>query len=384
AQDSARTALLLLWPAAACQILAAIGAAALAVRGKFAVTGLAYVAGTLVAIGLVFVFDGALGIDGVPLALAVGSALTAAFIITRLALLGYRPRLRVAAGPAALRATWHLVVGSVGYIVGQLTFVVSVALAARLGEGMVTVYTYVFFAASLVIGAVAGPIGIVLAAPISATWDRRPESLRPYLLDVTRTGLVLVVPILGLAALIGEDIVNAVLGRALGADAQRTLVLSFLALGGMIVSSSVAPVPTIAVFARGRYAAAALLAALASTIHVGLAVAALQADSLPVLAVASSVTTAIGLVTLLWLVYGRSRLAAVLRLVAVEIAHVVVVGMIVFLPILAVSWAVDSLAWRLPAALVGAGAFVGAVRRWLPEHWKLCRRVVEPLSDASV
>ena len=45
AKESARNALLLLWPAAAFQIVAALSAAALAVRSEFAWPGAAYVAG---------------------------------------------------------------------------------------------------------------------------------------------------------------------------------------------------------------------------------------------------------------------------------------------------------------------------------------------------
>ena len=336
-----------------------------------------------IAIGLIFVFDAGYGIDGAALALTVGSALTAALTLGRLLHVGYRPRLRGFEMRDTLRASWHLVVGSVGYIMGQLTFVVSVALAARLGEGTVTVYTYAFFAALLVIGSVSGPIGIVLAAPISATWDRRPETLRPYLLDVMRAGLVIVLPILGLAALVGEDIVDAILGRALGADAQEDLVISFLALGGVMISSVIAPVPTIAVFARGRYALAAAISTATWVGHLGIAIAALQADSLPVLAAASSATTVASLVALLWIVYGRARLLGMLRLVGAETARVALVAALVFVPLVFVSWAVDSLVVSVLSAVVGALAFVVAVRMLLPEHWRLCERVIGPLLQAG-
>ena len=208
-----------------------------------------------------------------------------------------------------------ITIGSVGFLISQLAYVVSLGFAARMGTGAVTLYTYAFFTASALIAATAGPVTIVLAAPLSETWDRRRESLEPYLLAVFRSGLTLVVPVLATAAIVGRDLVGAVLGSSLDVSDQRTLVLTFLALSGTIVSSMAAPVPTLAAFAEARYVQLAVISAASMVLHAVLSFVGYRSGHLEALAGAASASSLCSLGLLLVIVYGdRARATALLLL----------------------------------------------------------------------
>lgn len=156
AHDAARAALAILWGAGALQVLAALAAAALGALGEFGLPGAAYVCGGAAAIALVLLLEGALGIDAVATGLVCGSLLTAALMVARLARRGWRPRWSgLRAAPRSLGTMGLVLSGSIGSVALQLTYVVTLAFAARIGEGAVTLYSYSFFAAALLIGAVA-------------------------------------------------------------------------------------------------------------------------------------------------------------------------------------------------------------------------------------
>src|SRR5439155_12457272 len=154
--------------------------------------------------------------QSVSFGIAAGSLLTAAVMLRRLRRRGYQPRLRAIVRPRDwASAVVVVVVGSFGYVIALLAYVISLAFAARLGTGAVTLYTYAFFTASALMAATSGPATIVLAAPLAETWDRRRSSLEPYLLAVFRAGLTVAAPVLAIAVLVGHDLVHAVLASSL-------------------------------------------------------------------------------------------------------------------------------------------------------------------------
>lgn len=382
AADTARTALAIFWIAAAAHLCAALGAAALATRGEFAAPGLAYVAGGVTAILLMLALAGSLGIDAVAVGVAVGAVLTAAIIVVRLVAGGYRPAARrIGPARAALAAARVIAIGSVGYMIAQATYVISVAFAARLEPGDVTLYSYGFFAAMLVIGATSGTAGIVLAAPVSRSWDRRPESLLPHLAMVTRGGLLLALPALGLMALAGDELVELVLGSKLEAADPATVAGTFLALGGLMIASSSTPVPMLAAFATGRYGGIAWIALLTVVVHVPLSAGATELGSVEWIGAAASVSAAISLAAMLVLVLGRlagAGLATIAReLVPLGLAAVVTFGAAGLAAALLGGGAVD-----VVAALAGVALFVLAVRLVSREAWALLLRMSEPLRAA--
>jgi peptidoglycan biosynthesis protein MviN/MurJ (putative lipid II flippase) len=384
ARDPTREALAILWLASGAHLLAALGAATLAARDEFGAPGLAYVLGGTLAIAVLLALSGELGITAVSIGLAAGSLLSAAIIFSRLGQAGYRPRLSLIIRRAGtLGAAAIMLAGSIGALGLQLMYVVSLAFAARITEGSVTLYSYAFFGAVLLVGATSSTSAIVLAAPLSRTWDRRPESLDPYLLTVFRVGVALVVPIFAVVAVVGDEAGDLVLGGSLDGGDVDTIVVTFLALAGVVLASAAAPVPLLAAFAASRYRAVAVLTALAIGLHLAGSAVALEASSLEVLGAAASISSLLGLALLAALVWGR-RFPATLTLLARELGRVVVVAALAFLPLGAPAVLFGGPLAQMAAALVGVAAFAMLLRRLLPEHWGLLLRLVTPLSGGRL
>ncbi len=380
AQTTARVALAVLWVAAGAQLVAALAGAALGIKDDFASPGAAYALGGTASIVVLLGTAGALGIDAVPLGVAIGSLVTAAFMLVRLRRLGYRPAL---AALSPRRTSGRLIVvmvaGAVGAVAAQLTYVVSAVFAAHLRAGAATIFAYANFSAALLIAASSGSAGIVLAARVSERWDGRPEALRPALVAVVRTGSLLVVPALGVAAVGGEEAIRVLLPGALSAADGHELVLTFLALSGAVLGSLAVPVPVLAAFAAGRYGPVAAAAAGAALLHLGLCFVAVRIGGLPVLALVTSISGTVSVGLLLVAVYGRAA-GAIGRLVIVEIARVLAVAALCFGPSGLLAAGLGGSGWQLAGAALGTAAFALVVGRLLPEHRALALRFLPSLS----
>jgi peptidoglycan biosynthesis protein MviN/MurJ (putative lipid II flippase) len=379
AASTARTALAILWVAAAAHLAAAFGAAALGTRGEFALPGLAYVAGGVLAIGLMLALAGALGIDAVAVGVAAGALVTATAIGYRLGRAGYRPDLRrLRPGRSAMVAAGVVVISSLGYMIAQATYVVSVAFAATLEPGAVTLYSYAFFAAILVVGASSGTAGIVLAAPVSRDWDRRAETLLGHLEVVTRGSLLVVLPALGVMAVAGNELVELVLGSKLAGDDPETVANTFLALGGVMVGSAALSVPMLAAFATGRYGAIAWTSVLTLAVHVPLSAVAASLGSDEWIAGAASLSAVVSLAAMLAFVLGRSMgagLAVVLR----ELALMGAAAALAFAAAGLLGAVLGGGAGDVAAAALGVALFAIALRVAEPEAWRLAVRMSAPL-----
>ena len=378
AHDTARTSLAILWPAAGAQLVAALTAGALGVRDDFALPGLAYVAGGLLSVVLLLTLSGPLGHTAVPLGVACGSLLTCLLLLARFAQAGYRPRLQ-ALRPrvATLRRMALMLGGAVAHLAVQLTYVISLAFAARIGPGAVTLYSYAFFATSIVIGTTSGSLSMVLAAPIADSWDRRPRSLDPHLAAVMRAGLLVVLPALGLALLVGAPAISLVLGSSLDAGDAGTIVAIVLALSGTLVASTIEPVPMLAAFASSRYARVALLALVSASAQIAAAALAVAADRVVLLGVAASFGALVYVLPLLVVIYGRD-VGDPLRIAARELLSLLVPAVVAFAPAAVAAHALGGGAWGVPAAALALAAFLLYVRAHRPQHWSLLQRLAAP------
>jgi peptidoglycan biosynthesis protein MviN/MurJ (putative lipid II flippase) len=380
AHDTARTALWLFAIAGGAQLLAGLGAAALGALDRFVAVSVAYLITGAVSIVCVAALSGPLDVTAVPVAVAVGGVLNLLLMGRSLLSAGWRPLGRLATAAAELgRRLWIIVSGAAVYAASQAMFVVSLAFAARMSSGDATVYTYAFFAASFVVGASSGAVGMVLAAPLAQTWDRVAESLTPHLRTIVRLGATLTLPVLGLAAIAGDDLASIVLGSKLTAADTHALAGSFVALAGFMLAMLAVTVPLLAAFVLARYAAVAMVAITAVLAHVGLSFAAATADRLEMLAVAASVSTTLVLIGLLIVVYGpragRPLVAILAELVAPTLLAVATFGAAVCLTLLVAGRAAD-----VALAVAGLVAYVVLLRARLPGHWALVRRLLAPLA----
>ena len=214
AHDAARTGLRLFALAGGAQLLAAIGAAALGALDRFVAVSVAYLAAGAVSIAGVAVLAAPLDVDAVPAAVAVGSLRERGAIGASLLAGGWRPHRRLdgSVGRAgAARVDHGLGRGALRRLAGDVRGQPGTRGTdrQRRGERLVA---YAFFAASFVVGASSGSVGIVLAAPLAQGWDRSPSSLTPHLRTIVRLGATLIVPVLGVAAIAGDDLSAAVFG----------------------------------------------------------------------------------------------------------------------------------------------------------------------------
>jgi peptidoglycan biosynthesis protein MviN/MurJ (putative lipid II flippase) len=380
AHDTARTALWLFAIAGGAQLVAGLGAAALGALDRFVAASAAYLAAGVASIVGLAALAAPLDVTAVPVAVAAGSVLNAALMIRGLLSAGWRPRARLVTSMADLgRRLWTIFSGAALYAASQAIFVVSLALAARMSSGSATVYTYAFFAASFVVGASSGSAGIVLAAPLAQTWDRSPASLAPHLATIVRLGATLILPVLGIAAVAGDDLAGVLFGSKFTTGDTHALAGSFVALGGFMLAMLAITVPLLAAFALSRYPAVAAISIAALLFHTALSIAVAQTDRLELLAVAASVSTILMLVGLLVVVFGHAAGRPLVTILE-SLAPPAVVAVIVF----GVAFVVGRVASGSVAAIVLAAAaavvYAAVVRARLPEHWALVQRLVAPLA----
>ena len=379
AHDAAQTALWLFAIAGSAQLLAGVGAAALGALDRFVAVSVAYLSAGVASVLGVAILAGSLDVAAVPVAIAAGSVLNAILMARSLLAAGWRPHAPLLRWATELgRRVWIIVSGAAPYAASQAMFVVSVALAARMGSGDATVYTYAFFAASFIVGASSGSVGIVLAAPLAQTWDRSPASLTPHLLTIVALGATLTVPVLGIAAIAGPDLAGVVFGSQLTTSDANALAGCFVALGGFVLAMLAITVPLLAAFALSRYQAVAGVAVATLVAHVGLSIAAATTDRLEMLAIAASVSTVLMLAGLLAVVYGSHAGTPLLAVVA-EIARPAAVAAVAYGPAGYLGLVVSGRAAAIALAAVATAAYLGLLRALLPGQWELIRRLLAPL-----
>ncbi|HEX8206204.1 MAG TPA: hypothetical protein VF587_09110 [Solirubrobacteraceae bacterium] len=368
AQDTARIALLLLWPAIAAQLFSALGAAMLAVLGNYVVAAIAFGGGGVVSILAFVALRPAMGIDGVSAALLVGAGFMSGAIAVALARRGWRPSASTVRSPReSAAAAGVLGISSLSFLISQVGYVVTLALGARLGEGIVTIFTYAYMAMGLVQALLASSIGMVLAAPLAESWDRRPETLAPHNVDVFRAGMLLLVPVVAGAWLVGQEAGDVVLAKFTGDEVVLTVEL-FLLLVPNVVWAMATSIAFTALFIKGGYKWVALVTAVVVALQAGLSLAAVAADSAHLLALAVPISTFVAVPAVLLLVDRRYPRIVGAPLLATLIRLGVLAAAAFFLPSLVLAdWA---------AFLLGCLLYVGGVSVLLPAERAIGERLL--------
>jgi peptidoglycan biosynthesis protein MviN/MurJ (putative lipid II flippase) len=384
AERITRVALVLLWIAGSLQLVAGLLAGALGARGRFGPPAVAYVTASFTAIVALVALAGPFGIQAVSGGIALASTVTSGLLLRALWSDGYRPALaRLRPSAATLRALGQVLPGSLPYVVVQVTYVISLGYAARLGEGEVTLYSYAFFAALLVVGATGGPASMVLAAPLAQSWDRDPRSLIPHLAAVTRAGLILGAPMIAGVAFVGDEILDVLLGSAVTAEEGDRVVGSVLALSGFVVATLANSVPMVASFVALRYAAVAALSALGVVAHVALTAAAAPLGGLEGIGLAASASALFFLACLVVLVWGRRRAGAPAWLLVRETMQIAAAALGGFGAAWWLAAALGGGAWQLAALALGAVLFLVLLRVLLPAPWAVARQLGTALARGA-
>src|SRR3954447_6028012 len=379
AVNVARGTLAILWVAVAGQLIAALGAALLGVRGEFRYTGLSYVAGGVVNIALLLGLSGPLGVLSVATGVAAGTLLSATAITLQVRREGYRmDRGRVLAGAREWRTSVLLVIASAATVLTQLNFVISASFAARLNVGAVTIYTTAFFAGALIVALTASAAALVLAAPVAQTWNRDPDGLLPHLDTIMRAGLLLIAPAVAVAALIGDDVLDFLMGSSFSAGDADDAIRAFVALSGFLVAMLGMQLPLLAAYALSRYRATAGLGLIATGVHVIACAIAVKLGAIVWLGAAASVSGLTTMTLLMWLVH-RGRVLRPLTIVVRDTLAAAAAALVCFgVPGLA-AVALGSGVWDFAAAIAGAAAFALVVRTALPAWADIAARMLAPL-----
>jgi hypothetical protein len=380
AQSTARTALAVLWPAAGFQLFAALAAAMLGVFGDYVLAALSYAVGGITSIASFLLLEGSLGIDSLPVAVLIGSSVTAAPLAVSLTRRGWRARLSdLRDVRRAARSAGLLGLSSPPMVLMQAMYLISIPFVAAIEEGAVTIFSYAFFGLGILIALVASSIPIVFAAPLAATWDRDPESLRPHVDAVFRTGLMVLVPTVAGAWLLGDDIGRVLLAEFTGAEVTET-VRTFLVVSPATIAAEALAIPVTALFTLGRYRQMALVSLPVLAVYAALSAAASALDSIYAVAAVLPVCLfgfAIGILALL---HGRGvwRVAARLGGEVMRLGLPAAACFAVPAAVLVGSTATDVIAYALGLALYAA-----LVGLFMPAHRDLAVRLVASIRQSA-
>ena len=383
AHDTIRTSLTTLWVALAAQLVSAMGAALLAVRGQFVLASVAYVCGAIASFVCVVALPAEMGVLVMPLGTAIGSIITGLIIVGELGRSGYTPVVRTLWGGMRQPATLGvLLLASVSPIAWQVNYVISLAFAARMGVGAVTLYTYAFACAGVVSGMTASAGGLVLAGQLAQLWDRRLPNLDAFLKPMLRTGLLIIACSVVAGAWVGADAIVRVLRGTLTQSDAETIITTFLCLAGLLVATTAVQVPMLAAFALGWYGRVGILLVCVSVIHFAVTAWSAQSGEVPLLGLSASISTSVALLLVLVLVY-RRHLAHPLLLLAKEVMQIAGVCLIAFAPAALAAGFLGGGVWDAVCAALGVAAFVELLRRCLPQHFALATYIVRQVGGRA-
>lgn len=293
-------ALAILVPAAFVQLLAALGASALAAIDSYGTAAGGFALGGVVGLSVFAALANSQGI----VALAIGLAANATVALTVPVVVLWR-RGALHGRPAESRALglrlWHLLEGAAVPLALQGCYLLALRFAAKLGVGSVTSFSYAYLAASTLVSATAFSLGVISSAPLTRRGVDPREAGR-HVVHAGWVSLSIVGAAAGVFALVGGHIVQFVLGNAYRGKVGRDLGHLVVYLSPWMVAWVVFAVTFPLVFVAGRRSTLVPVAAggFALCIPVGLALRSVW--ELPGIAIAIGAATLVISVGLLWMI----------------------------------------------------------------------------------
>lgn len=380
----APTALRILWVALAGQLMAAMLATILAVRGAFTVIGVATLLAGFISVGIFLLFESSLGIVAASAGLVASAVwLTATFGVVLLRT-GWRP---VRPTTKFIRETCseaaRLLFASATFIGVNIAYVICIAISARQGSGEVTLFAYAYVLAGVLVGITANVTAMVRSPAVVASADHTSEAAAVGVWSFRFT-MVLAGPVLAMAMLVGRPVIAFALGSGFSGADVRQILLTLLCLIGWIIGSAAGIFAVVELLARGELRrlgalAAILVAAVSGLASVGGALAGIEGIAVAL----STVTLGVAAVQLRW------AFGAVWRREAVTMLHACVRE----LAVLAVAFAPAALLLSIlgeatadvVAAALLAAALVAIASRfaWPSECSALLRLIRRPPTAAA-
>src|SRR4051794_2112957 len=309
-------ALAILVPAAFLQLLAALSASALAALNSYGTAAAGFGVSGLVGLAVFAALANSVGIVALAWGLAVNAVV--AFTVPFVALL----RRGALGGPwpeqlEIVPRLWRLVQGAAVPVALQGCYLVALRLAAKLGVGSVTSFTYAYLAASTLVGATGFALGVISSAPLTRRGVDAVAAGR-HIVHAAWVSLSLVGAAAGIFALVGGRIVQVVLGDAYSGQVGTDLGHLVVYLSPWMIAwiGFVATFPLVFVADRRRWLLPIAVVGFAASIPLGLGLRALW--GLPGIAIAVGIATmlialglmaAVSLRTLAIAVVGLARLS---------------------------------------------------------------------------
>jgi hypothetical protein len=211
----------------------------------------------------------------------------------------------------------------------QLLYVVCLPFAARQGTGASTSFVYGYIAASALVAVTAGALGLATSVPLARS-KLTPASTTHHVVATAWLALVLVGAAVGVFALAGADVVEAVLGDVYGGGVGTELGRLVVVLGPWMIASIGVSVTFPLAFVAGRTRRLPLIALTALVLQVPLAWGLAELLQLDGLALALALTTSLVLGVLL---AELGAFAGAARGLLTAAGVVTGIGVVAFLPL---------------------------------------------------
>ncbi len=304
-------ALRILWVALVGQLLAAMLATALFVRGAYTPVGIATLLIGLLSVGTFFVFERELGILAAALGLAVGGLWLAAQLVVVLFRTGWRPR------RPRLADMWaeagQLMFASAIFFSASATYVVCVTLATRQGAGEATLFAYAYVIAGTLLGVTAN-VSAMVRSPGLVESSKRTAEVAEAALSTFRFTLILAGPVVAMALLVGKPLIGFVLGPDFEGGAASSLLTTLVCLVGWILAMAGGLFAIVELLARGARRRLAGLAVVQVAVLGGTAAVGAQLAGIQGIAIALSVVTLGATMVLLRWAFGQEWLQLALAM----------------------------------------------------------------------
>lgn len=366
----AETALRILWVALAAQVLTALLAAILAVRGQFVALGLAMLFAGAISLPLFLATEGAAGVQAAAIAVAAGGLWQVAVSLVALRRRGWHPH-RLAGGARAAtgqvtQQAGYLLAASTPFIGSTLAYVICVAVASREGAGDATLFAYAFVTMSILLGLTANVSAQVRSPSVIASRNRTAGAADASVWTVRFT-LLLCLPVLVLAWLVGAPVIGFVLGSDFSNSDVTAILVTIACLTGWLLASATAIFAIVELLAAGALRALAAVAGVQVLATAALAVLGAQIAGIAGIGAALALTQLAASGVQLHLAFGPG-LPALLGDLGESAMRALVVAVVMAVPAAALLLVAPGTAGTIAAGLLAAGLAAAATVRAWPEE----------------
>ncbi len=353
-----QVALVVLWPAVGLHLFAGLGAALLATWEDYRFAALAFAAGAVANVAGFLALTPSLGVHGIPGALVVGAAVSAALIALRLRRKGQRTRGGALGDPGEARlSAARILLGGVAFAVMQIAALISVAFAGTDDAGRASLYWYAVMLLVLLNAALASPISVVFAPVVARDFSHDRAAAAALASRAFRAVSTLAVPAVAALCLLGPQPAEWVLTKLSDSEIDDIFTLLLVLSPGLLAAQLMA-IPLLLVLAEGRLVQLAKWSTVVLAGHAALTAGAAALD-LGLLGIAVVATISAFALSGAIVVLGmRAHALGVARGAAKAVGAVVVPALVAFLvPAVALDGG-DSLAKGAAAWLTGSLLFL--------------------------